>query len=66
MIIYVAEQIKSYSTREDGTVETAAELIGVFDSKEKAEAACTGLWDIVMPVEMNKVAPRETTENSDF
>lgn len=60
MKVYVVERIKTFSEHDDGTTSAASELMGVFETPELAEAACTKLWDIIMPVDLNVVAPEET------
>lgn len=54
MKVYVVADVKSA----DGTVW---ELRGVFSTEAKAVAACELTTDCVMPIEMDAIAPRETT-----
>lgn len=42
--------------------EWAWELIGVYDDRRKAEAACTSTQHFVGPVSLNERAPSETTD----
>jgi len=60
MKLYVAQQIKSQIISIDNTTSFITELIGVFDTKQKAENACTGEWDCIIPVNINEIAPRES------
>ena len=46
----------------DMTRPEAWEVIGVFDSKELAEAACIEPTHFVGPIELNKTTPKETLE----
>jgi hypothetical protein len=54
MTVWIAADVKS----DDGLVW---ELIGVFDSAEKAESACTEYNHAYFPIEMNLIAPKEST-----
>jgi len=56
--LYIAGQFRSIVGD-----TTAWELLGVFSTKELAEAACLESHDFVMPMELDCVAPRQTTVN---
>lgn len=61
MNIYLAQRVTASSIRHDGGHEFSSEVIGVFSTKELAEEACTKLWDVILPLKMDEVAPEEPT-----
>ncbi len=55
--LYVVGEVKSNLSG-----KWAYELVGVYDERRKAEAACTSTQHFVGPVSLNQGAPSETTD----
>lgn len=59
--LWICGQITKYEER-DGVVSSEWEFAGVFDTEEKAIAACHTDWFFIGPTNLNGEWPIETTE----
>ena len=54
-VVWVAGQVLNFTSG-------AWEIIGVFNTEQKAIEACVGLNDFVGPLKLNEIAPRQSVD----